>query len=254
MKYYCKNCHKEITKYSKLGYCKICSNKFAHKKRRVHYCIEPNCKKEITKGSKLGRCSSCAKIYAWKIGIYDKRVMAGFNNPMFGIHRFGKDAPHYIDGESIKENYCLDCGEKIISEASRCPSCNVKYLYNIGKLDNHGRKYSEESKRKMSLVKGGTGISYENNKYPKEFYQLRESIRKRDNYSCQNLECNMTEEEHLIVYGRVLEIHHIDYDKENCKETNLITICKQCNIRANFNRDYWKEFYQNKVGVIYGNL
>jgi len=80
------------------------------------------------------------------------------------------------------------------------------------------------------------GRSHE--KYPVEFTQfLKKFIRQRDNYQCQN--CGMTEQEHLIVYGRVLHIHHIDYNKKNNKDTNLITLCQGCNIRANHNRIYW---------------
>jgi hypothetical protein len=88
------------------------------------------------------------------------------------------------------------------------------------------------------------GRSY--NPYPLEFNQeLKESIRKRDNYECQN--CGMTEEEHLIIIGTLLEIHHIDYNKQNCNKENLITTCKQCNLRANANRTYWQEFYTRKI-------
>jgi len=76
----------------------------------------------------------------------------------------------------------------------------------------------------------------------------KESIRKRDNYICQN--CSMIEEEHLIVIGTNLHIHHIDYDKENCNENNLITLCNSCNVRANFNRDYWKNIFQNKIAQL----
>lgn len=92
-----------------------------------------------------------------------------------------------------------------------------------------------------------------NEPYPIEFNQeLKEKIRKRDNYTCQK--CNITEEEHLIVYGIKLSIHHIDYDKQNCNDNNLITLCKQCNIRANYNRDYWKEYYQRKKEKIKDEL
>ena len=56
----------------------------------------------------------------------------------------------------------------------------------------------------------------------------------------------MTEEEHLIVIGRVLHIHHIDYNKNNCSHINLITLCSSCNTRANYNKSYWKNFYENK--------
>ena len=60
----------------------------------------------------------------------------------------------------------------------------------------------------------------------------------------------MTEEEHLIVYGRVLDVHHIDYNKLNCKKSNLITLCKQCNNRANYNRECWKKIYNEKIEVL----
>jgi hypothetical protein len=85
--------------------------------------------------------------------------------------------------------------------------------------------------------------------YPIEFNQhLKDNIRKRDSYLCQS--CGMTEEEHLIIFGTNLHIHHIDYDKQNCKEDNLITVCNNCNTRANFNRSYWQEFFLTKIGQI----
>ena len=109
----------------------------------------------------------------------------GKNNPMFGIHRFGKNSPCWIDG----------------------------------------RSYSG---------------------YPQEWTnQLRESIRKRDNHTCQN--CGMTEEEHLVIYSQVLHVHHIDYNKQNCKEDNLITLCFGCNIKANKNRNLWQDLFTNKL-------
>jgi len=106
-----------------------------------------------------------------------------------------------------------------------------------------GTFHTIESKRKISLTHGGTGIPYENNVYPGKFdNELKEKIRKRDNYTCQL--CGMTEEEHLIVYGQILTVHHIDYDKKNCKEDNLITTCRPCNSRVNFNRKYWEKHFK----------
>jgi len=90
--------------------------------------------------------------------------------------------------------------------------------------------------------------------YTKEFNQkLKEEIRKRDNYICHK--CNITEEEHLIVYGKILSVHHIDYNKNNSIETNLITLCNECNLRVNHNRNYWtgyfKELLEKKYGFAY---
>ncbi len=82
--------------------------------------------------------------------------------------------------------------------------------------------------------------------YPFKFNkELKEKIRDRDFYECKN--CGMTEEEHLIVYGRVLIIHHIDYIKTNCSEYNLMAVCLPCNFRFNYNREYWKNLFQEKI-------
>ena len=56
----------------------------------------------------------------------------------------------------------------------------------------------------------------------------------------------MTEEEHLMIIGQVLNVHHIDYNKQNCKEENLTSLCRQCNLRVNCNRDYWEKYFNKK--------
>jgi len=71
--------------------------------------------------------------------------------------------------------------------------------------------------------------------------ELKDAIRRRDNYQCQNKECNMKEDDHIHKYGAKLTVHHIDYNKMNCSENNLISCCKACNARFNFNREYWQK-------------
>ena len=44
--------------------------------------------------------------------------------------------------------------------------------------------------------------------------------------------------------GKSLDIHHIDYNKKNCDPNNLITVCRSCNSRANFDRNWHTEWYQ----------
>jgi hypothetical protein len=84
------------------------------------------------------------------------------------------------------------------------------------------------------------GISFE--PYSSEFNEnLKEQIRDRDNHECQN--CYMTEEEHLELYNKKLTIHHISYNKMNCYNNNLITLCFKCNSLANTNRDYWYAYF-----------
>jgi hypothetical protein len=95
------------------------------------------------------------------------------------------------------------------------------------RLKNKGRKYGKEIRKKLSLAHGGTGIPYEHNLYPSEFHEIRLKILKRDNYTCQ------------ICNKKGNQVHHIDYNKQNNKSSNLITLCKKCNIQANYNKIKW---------------
>jgi hypothetical protein len=83
--------------------------------------------------------------------------------------------------------------------------------------------------------------------YPSAFKNpsFKEKIRLRDNYTCQG--CNINEQMHVILYDQRLHIHHIDHNRLNLDFNNLITLCRKCNTKANYNIDYWIEFYQTKI-------
>jgi len=72
--------------------------------------------------------------------------------------------------------------------------------------------------------------------------ELKSVIQDRDGNRCA--ECLTTEN---------LSVHHIDYDKSNCAETNLITLCVGCNSRANFHRQSWQRRYQDMIEAIYSS-
>ena len=71
--------------------------------------------------------------------------------------------------------------------------------------------------------------------------QLREKIRDRDCHQCQI--CG-TYEKRLT---RKLDVHHIDYDKHNCNETNLISLCRKCHGKTNGNRAMWEILLKEKI-------
>lgn len=64
----------------------------------------------------------------------------------------------------------------------------------------------------------------------------KNSIKERDGYQCLNPCCNMISK-HIC-------IHHINYNKKDCKPRNLITLCYSCNSTANYNREWHKSWYQ----------
>jgi len=69
--------------------------------------------------------------------------------------------------------------------------------------------------------------------------EYKESIKERDDYTCQNPYCWGT--------SKRLTIHHVNYVKKNCDPNNLITLCNSCNSRANTNRKYWQRLYDQSI-------
>ena len=66
---------------------------------------------------------------------------------------------------------------------------------------------------------------------------LKEKIIKRDCSRCQ--ECGKLQE----LNKRRLDIHHIDYNKNNNGEENLISLCSSCHTKTNFNRKDWIKYF-----------
>lgn len=131
-------------------------------------------------------------------------------------------------------------------------------LERIRKMSNakKGKHRSPETKKKISETMKGAksylwrgGISFEpyGVKFNKE---LKEQIRKRDNYRCQ--ECFRHQDE-LFKNTKAgwrpyeLFIHHINYNKKNNKPENLISLCLNCHAQTNFKREDWTKYFQSKT-------
>lgn len=86
-------------------------------------------------------------------------------------------------------------------------------------------------------IAGGSGSQ---SLYPKEWtYTLRQSIKRRDNFTCYVCQ----DEENIVAY----HVHHIDYDKQNCCESNLITLCFSCHMKTNRDREQWQKFFEDNI-------
>jgi hypothetical protein len=122
---------------------------------------------------------------------------------------------------------------------------------------NKGRRFSEETRLKMSLSHVGKKFPQEVKKKiadswigetnpawnggssffpycPKFNKRLKNHIRERDNRTSQL--CGTKEK------GRLLHIHHVHYDRENCNP-DLISLCNSCHTKVNHNRDHWESFF-----------
>jgi len=115
----------------------------------------------------------------------------------------------------------------------RCPTCHAIRL-SISRLGQNNPSW-----------KGGISCEpYCDVWLDKDF---KESIKERDNYICQNPDCWQRDGK-----AGILNIHHIDYNKKNCKPSNLITVCKSCNSSANKDREWHKAWYQAILSKRYG--
>lgn len=124
------------------------------------------------------------------------------------------------------------------------------FFQNGGKVWNKGTKGIMKS-NKGCFKKGKLHFNWNGGnsiKYTLEFNnQLRNKIRQRDNFRCQ--ECFRHQDELYDNKERKykLSIHHIDYNKQNNQENNLISLCKNCHNQTNFNRNNWTNYFNNKI-------
>jgi len=69
--------------------------------------------------------------------------------------------------------------------------------------------------------------------------EYKDYIKERDRYLCLNPQCYKT--------SNNLVVHHINYDKKNCRRRNLITLCNSCNVVANYDREWHELWYKTII-------
>lgn len=152
----------------------------------------------------------------------------------------------------MKRKYCLYCKKLLSQRINEWPYrfaarkyCNHKHslLDRVGKHlpgtfgtpNNRGHlgyTHSQKTKDKISINRRGkcTGQNHHHWNNGSSFLpyglswtkELRESIRKRDDYRCTICGARQSKRKHVV--------HHIDGDKENCNPMNLVTLCIQCHL------------------------
>lgn len=198
------------------------------------------------------------------------RANSGINNGMYGKHHSNKIRE--IISKHNKGKILTKKHKKNISKGRKNIKFSKLHRFHLSKAKK-GHRVSEETKNKISntMIKKGINKGKNNSSYGKygkkafhyihgkskepysmEFNdKLKTNIRDRDNHICQL--CNISEKKYREKYYRNLDIHHIDYDKQNNEKTNLITLCNSCNIKANFDVDYWYSYYLYKIKDIKRN-
>ncbi|MEK0337614.1 MAG: hypothetical protein QQN41_09300 [Nitrosopumilus sp.] len=153
--------------------------------------------------------------------------MSGAKNYFYGKNLSGKRASNWQGGDV--QYICLHCGKEFHDNRNRKEKANNLFC--------SVECYHEWCSGKNNYAWQG-GISFE--PYGIEFNnELREQIRKKDNYTCQL--CG------VLQNGKRLAIHHEDYNKQNNNLSNLITLCSICHSKTNTNRRYWKKYFTENI-------
>ena len=235
----CKNKYRTNRIKIKCDYCgKIIErNSFRIKKNKHHFCSR-KCQGKWLYRKKEVKCDFCGKVIK-KIpyniknfehhfcnkkcrGKYMSKFLKGNNNPLW---RGKVEVKCDWCGKTIKKHPCS-------IKSNKHHFCNRKCRADFFKGENNPNWRDGKSREPYSFV-------FDN--------KLKEQIRKRDNFTCQ--ECFRHQDELRTKNNRPykLHIHHLDYCKKNNSFSNLISLCKSCHSQTNYGRDDWTKYYQEKI-------
>lgn len=232
-----------------------------------NYCID--CNKKISQYAQ--RCVSCRNIYIAKTYLKSKKkpkyICLKISKSIKKLFKNPKNHPNWKGGISLNKK-CKCCGQKLNGYKSiRCKKCYNEYMKILFKKEKNpaykdGRTYTKHfcktcnqtisltsfrnsrlcQKCYLKSLHGEANPNWKhglsNFPYPSDFNNsLKECVRKRDNYTCRH--CQKKESK----LRTKLHVHHIDYNKNNCSGTNLISLCLKCHLQTNSDRDYWFAYY-----------
>lgn len=215
-----------------LATCDDCGK--VRKIRLIHY--SPRCK----------RCADKKRGDTWK----NNGTMQGANNPNYGKPGMrGENNPNYgniklpqlNDREWLYNQYhVLNKNSYVIAKSIGCHPLTVL---------NALRRKKIRVKTIAEITSGENNPNWKNGvgfePYCHKFNEaLKEEI--RDTFGRVCFLCPKTEEEN----GIKLSVHHVDYNKQQgCNGVRwlLVPLCRSCNSKVNFNRDYWQDLIIAKL-------
>jgi len=206
------------------GKCLICGIEFQFKPGKKRKYCSLKCAGKAKQQRVELICQQCGKSYTAVLSSLPRKYCSP-KCRCIGIRGYtpwnkGKKMPQ----EAVLKNSIAKRGENHPNWGKHLP---LKTRNKISK-SNKGKRSGEDS----PVWKGGLSFEPYSFKFNKD---LKEQIRRRDNYQCQF--CGVRQN------GKNFPVHHIDYDKKNSQSKNLVTLCPTCHTKTNFKRKNWQFYF-----------
>ncbi len=233
------NNHKEAlkrgfsTRFPKLTIdCKCCQKSFEvpYRERTRIFCGRSCQAKSIIKDDsrKTSVCLICQKEFKH----YGEKIVCGRKCLALYMSkaRVNENNPNWVDREQLTKQEC-PCCNKIFTYVRANLHKGQRRLFCSLSCSNKmagGRWIENKEDYYTSDLELEEILEYDSSPYPAGWEKVKKKILTRDNYECS-----------LCQGKERLEVHHIDYIKQNCQEENLLTLCKRCHLITNHNRYFW---------------
>lgn len=190
--------------------------------KETNFCSKNCWEKSLENNLKTVSCDECSEEFEVYPTRYKNKNLLfcckECEGKYWSKNRSGEDSPLY---ERHSEN-CSNCGKEI------------KIIkHDKEKFNHHFCSKQCEKETSIHKPKGEDHHAWKDKvkTYPQKFYDKREEVVKRDG---QCMRCGVKRKKHFEKYGRDIFVHHIDGDKENNDEKNLITMCHKCNCQVEY--------------------
>lgn len=206
--------------------CQCCQKEFtvSYRDRDRLYCSRSCQSKSITRGDirKTSECVICKKEFKH----YGNNILCSREcvARYLSVTRIGENNPSFQKNKETRT--CLSCKKDFtvdrqgMHQGQKRVFCSLACAHNID-------------------LKGDAQSGFVNS-YPFGWNnKLKKKIKLRDNFECQlcsKKECKVAH-----------HVHHIDYDKSNLDEENLITLCRECHNMTHFGRTFWEIIFSGLI-------
>jgi len=132
--------------------------------------------------------------------------------------RIGENNPSFLNDEE--------------KEKGHCPRCDKDFFYGRKNLHKGQKRIycslncSKNGDNRKNIIKSNKPT------YPREFRKIKSIIKNREGHKC--IMCDSNDN---------LEVHHINYDKQDCSDSNLVTLCKRCHTLTHHERSFWEQVF-----------